>query len=130
MSNVNSCPSGSGIAYTSCCGTYIEGHATALTAKQLMRSRYSAYVMKAGDYVLRTWDATTRPQLYELRRAMSVTWLDLKIIEIIGGGENDTEGTVEFVTRHKVNGRALRLHECSSFRRLNGQWFYVDGTMK
>ena len=35
--------------------------------------------------------------------------------------------TVEFVDRHKLGGRAERLHEISRIVRENGRWFYVDG---
>ena len=36
---------------------------------------------------------------------------------------------VEFVARHRVGGRAVRLHETSRFVRQGGQWWYVDGDM-
>jgi hypothetical protein len=36
-------------------------------------------------------------------------------------------GTVEFVARSKLGGRAQRLHEVSRFVRENGRWFYRDG---
>ena len=36
-------------------------------------------------------------------------------------------GTVEFVARSKLGGRAHRLHEVSRFVRENGRWFYRDG---
>jgi SEC-C motif-containing protein len=37
----------------------------------------------------------------------------------------DEQGTVEFVARYKVGGKAHRLHEISRFVRENGQWFYL-----
>jgi SEC-C motif-containing protein len=39
-------------------------------------------------------------------------------------------GTVEFVARSKLGGRAHRLHETSRFLRENGAWFYVDGDLR
>ena len=41
------CPCGSGTAYDGCCGRLHRGAAQALTAEELMRSRYSAYARGA-----------------------------------------------------------------------------------
>ena len=43
-----SCPCGGG-AYGSCCGPLIAGEQLAITAEQLMRSRYSAFALAASD---------------------------------------------------------------------------------
>ena len=40
------CPCGSNVAYNECCLPLIKGDRLALTAEELMRSRYSAYAMK------------------------------------------------------------------------------------
>lgn len=89
-----------------------------------MRSRYCAYVRKRTDYLLATWHPSTRPSTLELQGA-SVTWLGLKVIR----AENDAvSGIVEFVARHKVNGKAYRQHEVSRFINENGRWLYVCGT--
>ena len=40
------------------------------------------------------------------------------------------DGSVEFVARSKLGGRAHRLHETSRFVREDGEWFYVDGDLK
>jgi SEC-C motif-containing protein len=34
-------------------------------------------------------------------------------------------GTVDFVARSKLGGRAHRLHEVSTFVREGGRWYYV-----
>ena len=52
----------------------------------------------------------------------------LSIRATSAGGMADDVGEVEFVARSRVAGRGQRLHERSRFRRVNGQWFYVDGT--
>ncbi|MET0725475.1 MAG: YchJ family metal-binding protein, partial [Leifsonia sp.] len=48
------CPCLSGEAYGSCCGRFHAG-AVAPTAVQLMRSRYSAFVVGDAAYLLDTW---------------------------------------------------------------------------
>ena len=94
-----------------------------------MRSRYSAYVRARADYLLRTWHETTRPDRLDFRDAENITWLGLKIIRTEAGGPNDMQGVVEFVTRHKIGGRAHRIVETSRFVKENGCWFYLDGML-
>jgi len=92
-----------------------------------MRSRYSAYVLARADYLLATWHASTRPQSIPLESFGQVQWLELKVIQ----AHNDAQsGVVEFVARHKLNGKALRLHEVSQFVRENGCWLYLSGDSK
>ncbi len=119
------CPCGSGQRYIVCCGPYITGKTTALTAEALMRSRYTAYVLCDSEYVLKTWHPDTRPAEFEMEA--SLKWLGLKVVATSSGNQGDTEGMVEFVARSKFNGRAHRHHEKSRFSILKGQWLYVDG---
>lgn len=91
-----------------------------------MRSRYSAYVLKLGDYLLATWHATTRPSELDLD-ADSSKWLglDVRRHQVL----DDCHATVEFVARYRIAGRGYRLHELSRFVREEGRWYYVDGEM-
>lgn len=93
-----------------------------------MRSRYSAYVLDDGDYLLATWHPSTRPA--ELTLDARLQWLGLDIRRCEHGGPDDEQGIVEFVARGKVNGRAERLHEVSRFVKEEGRWFYVDGELQ
>lgn len=54
-----SCPCGAG-DYAACCGRYHNG-IPAPDAGSLMRSRYSAYVLKLEPYLLASWHTSTRP---------------------------------------------------------------------
>lgn len=121
----DACPCG-GASYAQCCGRFHDG-AVPETAEQLMRSRYSAYVLGLMDYVRQTWHASTRPELAELQHDPATKWLGLEVKRHVPAGD---EATVEFVARYKVGGRAHRLHEASRFVRENGRWFYVDGVIK
>ncbi len=93
-----------------------------------MRSRYSAFVMNDAAYLLETWHASTRPASLDLAREPATKWLGLEIRACAAGSGNDSAGTVEFIARFKVGGRAARLHETSRFIRQDGHWFYIDGT--
>ena len=87
-----------------------------------MRSRYSAYVLGAADYLLATWHHDSRPASLDLDEAQN--WLGLKVLR---AEQDDEQGLVEFVARFKIAGRGHRLHEISHFRRIEDQWFYLDG---
>lgn len=86
-----------------------------------MRSRYCAYVLELGAYLLSTWHSSTRPRSLELQ---STKWLGLTVKQHKQTGDT---ATVEFVARYKVQGKAHRLQEKSRFVREDGRWFYVDG---
>ncbi len=117
------CPCG-GKSYAACCQPYHNG-TPAPDAEALMRSRYSAYVLRLEDYLLATWHPDTRPATLELAQAAE-QWIGLEVKRHVQ--ESDDAATVEFVARYKLNGRAHRLHEISRFVRKQGRWLYLDGT--
>ena len=120
------CPCGSGQRYAACCGPLHAGERPAASAEALMRSRYSAYVLKLADYLLATWHPSTRPSELDLA-ADDSKWLglDVKRHEV----QDDDRAMVEFVARYRIAGRGHRLHEVSRFVREDGRWFYVDGDL-
>jgi len=122
------CPCGSGIDAKTCCELIIAG-APARTAVELMRARYAAFVTGRmnGDFVR----STTAPETRANERGAPsphIGGLGLDIRRVIGGGLSDQTGTVEFVARLVVEGRAESHHEISRFRREAGRWVYVDGS--
>lgn len=127
LTGPDSCPCGSGSSLRICCLPVISTRA-AVTAEQLMRSRYTAYVLQDGDYLKDTWAPEHRPS--QLTFNQNQNWLGLKIKGTRSGGQNDDTGIVEFVARYKIDGRGHRLHEISQFRRDNGKWIYVAGELK
>jgi SEC-C motif domain protein len=124
---IGACPCGSGEEYRSCCGLYLDSGQLPATAELLMRSRYCAYVLARADYLLATWHPTSRPPVLALDTVEPVQWLGLKVIRT---EQHADTGVVEFVARHKLNGKAHRLHEVSQFVKENGRWLYVDGAIK
>ena len=124
------CPCGSGAVYASCCAPYIAGEAPAPTAQALMRSRYTAHVKLAAEYL----NATQRGQrLATFSRmdmehsARSMRWVGLKVVAASGGGEGDKEGTVEFIASFEKDGQPGTHHEKSSFVRDGQAWLYTSG---
>ncbi|NHQ88163.1 hypothetical protein HA050_18815 [Iodobacter sp. HSC-16F04] len=115
------CPCDSGQLYAKCCGPFHQGLA-AKTAEQLMRSRYSAFVLNLHDYLLKTWHVSTRPE--SLADEEPVRWLGLKIKD---AQSDELLAEVEFIARYKIAGKAWKLHERSRFVFEDGCWYYIDG---
>lgn len=120
------CPCGSGRRYALCCRPLHAGERPAASAEVLMRSRYSAYVLKLAAYLLATWHPSTRPSELDLA-ADDSKWLGLEVKRHAVQGEE--QATVEFVARYRIAGRGHRLHELSRFVREDGRWFYIDGEL-
>ncbi|MCQ9616698.1 YchJ family metal-binding protein [Paenalcaligenes niemegkensis] len=120
------CPCGLPLPYLRCCGQWHQGtkHLQAPDAATLMRSRYSAFVLDNASYLLATWHPSTRPEKIE-PNPDGIKWLGLELRAHTVN--SDTRAEVEFIARHRLHGRATRLHEHSRFLREQGQWFYVDG---
>lgn len=86
-----------------------------------MRSRYTAYVAKNVDYLVRTTHPSVRTDdlTRSIRKWMrQVEWLKLHVVA--------TEGArVEFIAEYITATAPGRHHECSVFKRHNGEWFYL-----
>jgi len=122
---LGACPCLSGEQYTECCGRFHRGDSDAPTAEQLMRSRYSAFVVLDSDYLLRTWHPDTRPAGLDLDP--DIEWRRLDILATCQGGPLDTEGTVEFAAHYRSDGERGVQRENSRFLRIERRWYYLDG---
>jgi len=127
------CPCGSGSAYSKCCKPYIDGNAQPSTAEALMRARYTAYTKAAVEFILESHHPDGREELSREATeewAKSSEWMGLEIVDTVGGGENDSEGIVEFSAKYRGSDRAVVTHhERSSFKKLDGKWYFHDAKM-
>ena len=105
------------------------GQLPAHDASELMRSRYTAYVLQAHAYLRRTWHPDTCPVDLEggVDAGQKTHWLGLSVKR--SAQLDATHAEVEFIARYKIGGRAHRLHEVSRFERTGDQWRYVDGDL-
>jgi len=94
-----------------------------------MRSRYTAYYLRNGVYLLKTWHQSTRPIELDFRDD-DTEWVDLEIVRHEAGGVDDAEGIVEFIAIYRQGGVLLRFRECSRFLKESGEWFYLDGIVR
>jgi uncharacterized protein YchJ len=61
--------------------------------------------------------------------AREAQWHGLEIVATEAGGPDDETGTVEFIARYSAKGAPVAHHERSTFKKIDGRWFYMDGDM-
>ena len=116
------CPCQSGQLYEHCCGQYLSHLVQPENALQLMRSRYSAYVLGDRDYLVNTWHARFRPS--ELSMEEEFVWIGLEVLDY---EQKDKEAKVEFEARLIAANKVSAVHERSSFVLEREQWLYTSG---
>ena len=126
------CPCNSGLSYSECCEPYISGAKNAPTAEALMRSRYTAYVEHAIDYIVDTCTQDEKDRI-DVRQTRTWSekskWLGLKILSAEKGGPDDTEGSVEFEALYEMDGLSDTHHEKAKFKKKGSRWLYEEGTI-
>ncbi|WP_435139407.1 YchJ family protein [Formosa sp. A9] len=123
------CPCGSDLNYKDCCEIAHNNIMDVKTAEALMRSRYSAFVLANGNYLMESHYKTTRPVKEKkaiVNWAKSVNWISLEVLKTTNGKATDTSGTVEFKAVYQEWGKLEVIHENSKFIKENGCWFYVS----
>ncbi|VYU78658.1 YchJ family protein [Metakosakonia massiliensis] len=124
------CPCGSAVEYSLCCQPYLTGAKVAPNPSHLMRSRYTAFVVKQADYLIRTWHPSCHAAAFraDIEAGFASTqWLGLTVYEQ-SMEKTGTEGYVSFVARFNENGKSGAIIERSRFLKEDGQWYYIDGT--
>lgn len=130
---VNLCPCCSGKSYDKCCKRFHEG-AMPENALQLMRSRYSAYVLNLPDYIV----ASTHPESpqysenkFSWKRSISQFSRNSSFekLEILDFKENKTVATVTFTAYLSQETRDATFTERSYFEKIGNQWLYRDGQL-
>ncbi|WBX72322.1 YchJ family protein [Tenacibaculum retecalamus] len=122
------CPCNPSKKYSACCQKAHQNIETVLTAEQLMRSRYSAFVLANISYLHESHHSTTRPTQKENKEILSwtksVEWVKLEVTNTTKGTFTDITGTVEFKAYFIENGAIDLIHENSSFCKENKHWVY------
>lgn len=125
------CYCGNAAQFEQCCAPFLQGTAVPSTPEQLMRSRYSAYVLRNADYLITTWHPDCHAQEWhtEIVNSFAKTqWLALRVISS-SYAKNSDEGYVEFSAcfiEEKADHKQL-IHERSRFIKMNSCWYYIDG---
>lgn len=123
------CPCG-GKSYEECCAPYITGKAKPEVAEALMRARYTAYATGNIEYIKETTIPEEQEE-FDLATAQAWSreseWLGFELIKSEGGAADQDEAKIEFVASYKVKGKRENHHEISTFKKIDGEWFFADG---
>lgn len=133
MSNVGNCPCGASNSYKQCCQKYHSGQ-NAKTALLLMKSRYCAFAKGQIDYIVKTTHPENPSRGEDLAKwkkelqdfSKSTQFKGLKILDV---QECDETSFVTFTCDLIQHGQAGGFTEKSEFRKVNGRWFYLNGTI-
>lgn len=129
MKVMETCPCGSGLVFENCCQPHILGLEKPLTAEKLMRSRYTAFVVGAVDYILETHHPDKKKEID--RQGIKdwsekSQWLGLEILNTDKGQVGDEEGIVEFAAHYIQEGKTYNHHEVSLFKKVDDSWYFFD----
>jgi len=124
----NKCPCGSNIKYKKCCQVFHKGK-IASTSLELMKSRYSAYVLSDAKYIMKTTheDNTDYSKDFSnwsvdiLEFCNQGEFKSLKILDLIDG---DKISFVKFHVELFIHGEDKSFTEKSKFLKHNNQWCY------
>lgn len=113
-----------------CCGRFLDTESVPRLdggAVELMRSRYSAFVLARSEYLRSTWHVSTRPESLDFDA--NVRWLGLEVREHLQVLDADPPtAMVRFFARYRDgSGRAVRMQERSRFVYEADRWWYIDG---
>lgn len=126
----NNCACGRKKVYKKCCGLIHQDIKMALTAEDLMRSRYTAFTMGNADYLQKSHHSYTRPSKKESveieQWAKSVSWLKLEILNHTNGAITDNKATVAFKAYYMETFIEEVIYENSYFEKENGVWKYKN----
>ncbi|MEO8874579.1 MAG: YchJ family metal-binding protein [Polyangiaceae bacterium] len=129
------CPCFSGIAYAECCKPLHDGTRRAASPEALMRSRYAAFALGLGDYLVLTLASDHPDRTHDqaalataLSRAKATQrFLGLTILESHAEGDH---GEVRFRAHIFERGVDKSFTECSTFVKEAGAWRYASGVIE
>jgi SEC-C motif-containing protein len=126
------CPCRSGLRYPACCAPFHRGESEAPTCEKLMRSRFSAFAIGLGDYLVRTL-ADEHPD-----RALPAEALARELgnahqkqryqgLTLVFAEDRQRDGEVLFIARIFERGADRSFAELSRFVREKDAWRYASG---
>ena len=118
------CPCNPNNLYKNCCQKAHNNIESVISAEELMRSRYSAFVLADTKYLSKSHHSSTRSSKKEYQElekwTKSVEWVKLEIINV-------TADTVRFNAFFIENGSLESIQENSFFCIENNHWVYLNG---
>ena len=125
ISKNSKCPCGSGKKYKECCFKFHKG-SNPKNALELMKSRYSAYVVGDANYIIKTTHKNSpyyeNDKIEWIKSIKKFSKSYFKKLDVINFIDGDSEAFVEF----KAYIDDFIMHEKSRFIK-EDRWYYVGG---
>ena len=118
------CPCGSGRTFAACCHAIIAGQRPAATAEELMRSRFTAHVVRDFPYLHRTYLPTARLPYVAEPDSPKVAWTRL-VIHSHETGPRPNTAYVDFSAYCQGEHGEEAMHEKSEFQLIDGRWIFA-----
>jgi len=121
------CYCGNSLEFKECCYLFIKNKSFPNTPVELMKARYSAFVIGDIDYIYDSHHIDTRKEISKediKNWSLNSKWLGLEILNIGEINNDSLEGTVEFIAKYKQNAIIYTHHEKSLFKKSNNRWYY------
>tara|TARA_R110002049_G_scaffold63196_6_gene168207 strand:- start:4621 stop:4989 length:369 start_codon:yes stop_codon:yes gene_type:complete len=117
------CPCNQNKLYKNCCKKAHDNIEAVTSAEQLMRSRYSAFVLANIKYLHKSHYSATRPSNKEYKElekwTKSVKWIGLEILD-------STKNAVKFKAYFTEKNNLEVIEEHSIFCKENNYWVYLN----
>lgn len=118
------CCCGSTKTFASCCGSLLSGERKPGSAEELMRSRFSAHVVRDDLYLHRTFLPTAKKPFKPEDGASSLSWTRLVVHSHETGPAAD-QAFVEFSAYYfDEDSPEMVIQERSEFKKVDDQWYY------
>ncbi len=120
------CSCGGGRTFDACCGPRLDGTQPATTAEELMRSRFTAHVVRDYRYLHHTHRPTAAKPYVESPEdhVESMNWSRL-VVHAHETTPNPDLSFVEFSAYFVDDRGEHAVHERSEFLRVGGKWLYT-----
>ncbi|MDO4430732.1 MAG: YchJ family protein [Lonepinella koalarum] len=125
------CPCQSGNTYQDCCAPFHQFYQYPANAEQLMRSRYTAFVLQQIDYIVKTTAPLQQKRLNVealANWAAETQWLGLNIQKYIPH-LSKIHSAVEFEAFFNTPEGRQTHREYSLFVTIEKRWYFVDPTV-
>lgn len=113
--------------FEKCCEPFLKRVSYPTTPEQLMRSRYTAYVLHDADYLMETTHVSERKFYAKseiLQWSKQNSWIKLEVIIA-------AHDTVEFKAYYLDESLSPKVHhEKSTFKKVGANWYYFDGVFE
>lgn len=119
------CPCQSGKAYRFCCNIIHLDLDEAELPEQLMKARYSAFVLCKEAFILNSWAFETRPE--QLLLNDRTRWISLEITGSDPVSTGTSSASVSFIAKYLEENKVYTVQERSTFIKRSNCWYYLDG---